>query len=122
MPRGALEAEYGAAVVLEPARVAVSFVSTLDGVVSFGLGRLDSRAVGGGIAADRLVMALLRSLAAVIVVGAGTLRASPDHQWTAETLLPARAADIAALRYAVGHTDRPAQLLVVSATGRVPSG
>jgi riboflavin biosynthesis pyrimidine reductase len=119
-PRCALETEYGAALVLDPARVAVSFVSTLDGVVSFGLGRTDSRAVGGGLGADRLVMALLRAVAGAIVVGAGTLRATPDHQWTAETLLPTRTSDIAALRSAAGRPVDPAPLLVVSATGRVP--
>ena len=46
----------------------------------------DSRAVGGGVAADRTLMAMLRAVAGVIVVGAGTLRATRNHQWTPQAL------------------------------------
>ncbi|MEO8898722.1 MAG: dihydrofolate reductase family protein [Candidatus Dormibacter sp.] len=113
-PRCALEEEYGAALVLAAGRVAVNFVSTIDGIVSYGLGGGDSSAVGGGIAADRLLMAMLRALAGVIVVGAGTVRVAGKHQWTPATLAPDRAADLAELRAAAGLPATPAPLLVVS--------
>ena len=117
----ALEAEYGAALRLDTARIAVNFVATIDGVVSYGLGRGDSRAVGGGVAADRLLMAMLRAVAGVVVVGAGTLRATLDHQWTPAALAPDRAEDLAVLRRAAGRPAEPAALLVVSSDGVLPT-
>ncbi len=119
-PRCALEAEYGAALVLDVGRVAVNLVSTIDGVVSLGLDTDDSRAVGGGVRADRTLMAMLRASAGVIVVGAATLRAALDHQWTPRALAADRVADLAELRAAAGRPPEPAPLLVVSASGNIP--
>lgn len=120
-PRCRLEREYGAALLLDPARVAVNFVSSIDGIVSFGLGGANSRAVSGGSPADRLVMAMLRAVAGVVVIGAGTLRATRRHQWTPEALAPERAADLRDLRAAAGLPPAPAPLLVVSGTGGLPA-
>jgi riboflavin biosynthesis pyrimidine reductase len=120
-PRCALEEEYGAPLLVGAGRVAVNFVSTIDGVVSLGTDSDDSRAVGGGVAADRTLMAMLRAVAGVIVVGAGTLRATRNHQWTATTLARSRARDLAALRAAAGRAAAPAPLLVVSRTGALPA-
>jgi riboflavin biosynthesis pyrimidine reductase len=120
-PRCRLEEEYGAALVIGEGRVAVNFVSTIDGIVSFGRAADDSRAVGGGVAADRTLMAMLRALAGVIVVGAGTLRATLNHQWTAEAVLGDRGADLAELRAVAGLPQDPAALLVVSGSGIVPA-
>lgn len=114
-PRCSLEEEYGAALVLAPDTVAVNFVSTIDGIVSYGLGAGDSRAVGGGITADRVLMAMLRAVAGVIVIGAGTLRVAGSHQWTPAMLAPDRVADLETLRAAAGLPRAPAPLLVVSA-------
>ena len=97
-PRCTLEEEYGAALLLTPDRVAVNFVSTIDGVVSYGLGSGDSSAVGGGIAADRVLMAMLRAVAGVIVVGAGTVRVAGTHQWTPATLARIQRAALAEAR------------------------
>ncbi|MBJ7593875.1 MAG: dihydrofolate reductase family protein [Candidatus Dormibacteraeota bacterium] len=119
-PRCVLEEEYGAALRLDSDRVAVNFVSTIDGIVSFGKDTDDSRAVGGGIAADRTLMAMLRSVAGVIVVGVGTLRATTNHQWTPRALAPERAADMDALRAAAGLPADPAPLLVVSGSNVLP--
>ncbi len=120
-PRCALEEEYGAPLLVGAGRVAVNFVSTIDGVVSLGMDSDDSRAVGGGVAADRTLMAMLRAVAGVIVVGAGTLRATRNHQWTATSVAPSRARDLAILRAAAGRPDAPAPLLVVSRTGDLPA-
>lgn len=120
-PRCALEQEYGAALLLTRDRVAANFVSTIDGVASFGMNRDDSRAVGGGVVADRVLMAMLRALAGVILIGAGTLRAAPNHQWTPAALAPQRTDDLAALRTAAGLPDAPAPLLVVSGSGDLPA-
>jgi riboflavin biosynthesis pyrimidine reductase len=120
-PRCLLEEEYGVALHIDDGRVAVNFVSTIDGIVSFGLDADDSRAVGGGVLADRVLMAMLRAIAGVIVVGAGTLRATRNHQWTAQALAGDRGDDLAALRRAAGRPAQPASLLVVSAGGNLPS-
>ena len=40
--------------------------------------------VSGFFEPDRFVMGLLRSLADVVLVGAGTMRAAPKHRWVPE--------------------------------------
>jgi len=120
-PRCRLEEEYGAALLVNAGRVAVNFVSTIDGIVSLGLADDDSRAVGGGVLADRMLMAMLRAIAGVIVVGAGTLRATRHHQWTAQALIPERGEDLSRLRAAAARPADPAPLVVVSGTGDIPA-
>jgi riboflavin biosynthesis pyrimidine reductase len=119
-PRCRLEEEYGAALLVEAGRVAVNFVSTIDGIVSLGLAGDDSWAIGGGVAADRQLMAMLRAIAGVIVIGAGNLRATLNHQWTPQALAPEREDDLATLRAQAGLPAPPAPLLVVSASGDIP--
>jgi riboflavin biosynthesis pyrimidine reductase len=121
VPRCRLEEEYGAPLLVDGTRVAVNFVSTIDGIVSFGRDADDSRAVGGGVPADRMLMAMLRAIAGVIVVGAGTLRATRNHQWTPLALARDRGEDLVALRAAAGRPAQPAPLLVVSGSGDIPA-
>ena len=96
-----------------------NFVSTLDGVVS-----LNERghATGGDISGfsrqDRIVMGLLRAMADVVIVGAGTLRAGPEHIWTAEHIYPALAADYQKLRASLQKYEPPLNV-IVSASGRL---
>lgn len=69
--------------------VFANFVSTIDGVVSFGLpGRAQASLISAGHPADRFVLGLLRAVADAIVVGAGTLRQEPGVIWTPEAALP----------------------------------
>ena len=74
-----------------------NFVSTLDGIVS-----LDAQTSGGEISGfnqhDRMVMGLLRAVADVVIVGAGTLRADPHHLWTADYIYPSLSAEYQQLR------------------------
>jgi riboflavin biosynthesis pyrimidine reductase len=96
-----------------------NFVTTLDGVVS-----LNERghAAGGDISGfsrqDRMVMGLLRAMADVVIVGAGTLRAGPEHIWTAEHIYPALAADYQKLRASLQKYEPPLNV-IVSASGRL---
>src|SRR5215216_7231822 len=54
-----------------------NFVSSLDGVVSLGIpGKAGGGEISGFNPHDRMVMGVLRAAADVVVVGAGTLRAS----------------------------------------------
>lgn len=72
------------------------------------------------MAADRTLMAMLRAVAGVIVVGAGTLRATRNHQWTPGALAADRAADLAELRAVAGRPPSLAPLMVVSSSGDIP--
>lgn len=97
----------------------VNFVSTLDGVISYNT----PEAAGGGeisghFEPDRFVMGLLRALADVVLVGAGTLRADPAGAWTPGSIYPGAAAEFAALRHRLGLAPTPITA-VVTGTGAV---
>jgi riboflavin biosynthesis pyrimidine reductase len=94
-----------------------NFVTTLDGVVSLHVrGHANGRDISGCNEQDRLVMGLLRAVADVVVVGAGTLDADRQHVWTPETICPALASDFARLRKALGKSGPPLNV-VVSGSG-----
>jgi riboflavin biosynthesis pyrimidine reductase len=63
-------------------------------------------------------MGLLRACAEAVVVGAGTLRASPKHRWTAEKIFPPAAALYAEFRRTLGLAAEPA-FVVVTASGEL---
>jgi riboflavin biosynthesis pyrimidine reductase len=94
-------------------------VTTLDGVVSLGVAGHES---GGDMSGrnphDRLVMGLLRALADVIVVGAGTLRVERGAVWTADEIFPDLAAEFRQLRRRRGRTEPPLNV-IVSASGQL---
>jgi riboflavin biosynthesis pyrimidine reductase len=99
-----------------------NFVASLDGVVALGRQYPSSgSAISGGEPGDRFVMGLLRAFADVVLIGAGTLRASADHRWTPEHVYPAATADFADLRRSRGRVAGP-ELAVVTASGDVPAG
>jgi riboflavin biosynthesis pyrimidine reductase len=97
-----------------------NFVSSLDGVVA--LGQSEANSGGGEISgfsdADRYMMALLRAMADVVVVGAGTLRVGRRHVWTAAHLQPALANAFAAWRSELWLTPQPTTI-VVTASGNL---
>ena len=69
--------------------VIANLVTSLDGVVSFDLpGHPGGGDISGSNLHDRMVMGLLRAAADAVIVGAGTLRATPGHVWTAEHICP----------------------------------
>ncbi len=119
MPRE-LEERYGSP-LLVPVRhdrptIIANFVSTLDGIVALGSGDLS----GGGLISgfhepDRFVMGLLRAIADVVVVGAGTLSGSTSHRWTPEHVHPRSAPAFARWREAMGLAVQPTTVIV---TGR----
>lgn len=99
--------------------VIANFVETLDGVVALDkTPRGGSSAISGGSVEDRALMGLLRALADVVVVGAGTQRAVPRHRWTAARIYPPFADAYAELRQRLGKPPVPLNV-VVSARGSI---
>jgi riboflavin biosynthesis pyrimidine reductase len=91
-------------------------VETIDGVVSIpGVPRSNS-VVAGDSDADRFVMGLLRACAGVVLLGAGTLRASPQGTWQPQRIYPDAADAFAELRRSRGFAER-VEVAVVT-TGR----
>ncbi len=93
--------------------------ATVDGVVA-----LDRRGAAGGAditgfdVGDRMLMGLLRAVADVVVVGAGTLRSAPRHLWTPDRAFPPMATAYAELRERLGKPATP-WTAVVSGSGRI---
>jgi riboflavin biosynthesis pyrimidine reductase len=93
-----------------------NFVSSLDGVVALGSGVSAGSIISGKNPADRFLMGLLRACADAVVIGAGTMRATPGHLWTPAHVFPDLAAEFAALRQTLGLSAEP-RLVLLTATG-----
>jgi len=95
-----------------------NFVTSLDGVVALA----EEPSAGSLISArnkpDRFLMGLLRACAEAVVLGAGTLRATPGHLWTAEHIYPAMAGSFQKLRASLGRKPQP-RLIVFTSSGSV---
>jgi riboflavin biosynthesis pyrimidine reductase len=103
-------------------RLVANFVATADGVTSFGEGRGEgAMAVSLHHPADRFLMALLRCAADCVLIGAGTLRDDPHHQWTPSTPMPGLAEELRAHRRRIAGTAEPPALAVVSGSGALPA-
>ena len=102
--------------------VIANFVQTIDGVVTLDPdGREGSGAVSGFSPTDRSVMGLLRAMAEVVLVGAGTVRASRGSGWGPGGVYPPAAAAFCELRARLGLTPEP-MTLVVTAHGDLDPG
>ncbi|MBK8120032.1 MAG: dihydrofolate reductase family protein [Sulfuritalea sp.] len=96
-----------------------NFVTTLDGVVSLNVkGHASGGDISGFSAQDRMVMGLLRAIADVVIIGAGTLSADSTHVWTADAIFPELADDYRRLRNALGKSGAPLHV-VVSGSGAI---
>jgi riboflavin biosynthesis pyrimidine reductase len=104
------------------AHVFSNFVTTLDGVVSLSAkGHASGGDISGFSAQDRMVMGLLRAIADVVIVGAGTLGADRRHVWAAEAIFPALAAEYRQLASALGKRGPPLNV-IVSGSGDIDLG
>ena len=95
-----------------------NFVSSIDGVVTLGAKPSAGSVISGKNEPDRFLMGLLRACADAVVLGAGTLRATPGHLWTPAHVFPALATEFIALRSALGRSAEPA-LVVLTASGEL---
>jgi riboflavin biosynthesis pyrimidine reductase len=91
-----------------------NFVSSLDGVVTLGSKPSAGSIISGKLPADRILMGLLRACADAVVIGAGTMRATPGHLWTPAHVYPALATEFTALRSSLGRSPEPALVLLTS--------
>ena len=98
-----------------------NFVSSIDGVVTLGSKPSAGSVISGKDPADRFLMGLLRACADAVVLGAGTLRATPGHLWTPAHVYPALATEFIALRSALGRSAEPA-LVLLTAKGELDFG
>jgi riboflavin biosynthesis pyrimidine reductase len=109
---------YGGSFGLTEPCVYTNFVSTIDGVVAVPAVPRSNAVIAGGSDGDRFVMGLLRAFADCVLIGAGTLAASPKGTWLAESVFPAGADEFAELRRARGRPPKP-EIAIVTGHGSV---
>lgn len=97
-----------------PTALYSNFVSSIDGVVTLGSNPSAGSVISGRNLADRFLMGLLRACADAVLLGAGTLRATPGHHWTPQHIFPELASSFAALRIALGRKPDPRLVLLTS--------
>ena len=95
-----------------------NFVESIDGVTTLGSKPSAGSAISGRNEADRFLMGLLRAFADAVVIGAGTLRATPGHHWTPEHIYPDGTEAFADLRIELGLKPRP-RLVLLTGSGDV---
>jgi riboflavin biosynthesis pyrimidine reductase len=111
---GRLGELYGGGLGFEAPCVYANFVETLDGVVAIpGLERSNAL-VADSSEDDKFLMGLLRAFADVVLIGTGTLLASPKGRWRPEGVYPEAKEAFAELRALLGKTERPAVAVVTS--------
>jgi riboflavin biosynthesis pyrimidine reductase len=95
-----------------------NFVTSIDGVATLGEQTSAGSVLSGKHPGDRFLMALLRACADAVLLGAGTLRATPGHLWTPDHVYPALAESFAGLRRSLGRSLEP-RLAVLTSNGEL---
>jgi riboflavin biosynthesis pyrimidine reductase len=91
-----------------------NFVQSLDGVAALGIPNTSGGQISGHNEHDRIVMGLLRAIAAAVVVGAGTARSVPKHLWTSGYIYPDLEGSYADLRRKLGLPELPLNVIVTA--------
>jgi riboflavin biosynthesis pyrimidine reductase len=102
---------YGALGLDEPCLVA-NFVESLDGIVAIPDLPRSHAVVADDSAADKFLLALLRACADAVLVGSGTLLASPKGTWRADRVYPEAADAFSELRARRGLPEQPRVAIV----------
>jgi riboflavin biosynthesis pyrimidine reductase len=116
-----VRALYDGNIGFEGPRLFTNFVETIDGVVAIPELEKSNALVADESDDDRFVMGLLRACADVVLVGAGTLLASPKGTWRPEKVYPRAADGFAALREQWGMAERPAVAVVSTGASLDPN-
>lgn len=116
---GELRRLYGGDLALPGRCLYANFVASIDGVVAIPSLAGSNALISGKSEADRFVMGLLRAAADLVLIGSGTLRASPAGRWRAETVYPPAAEAYGTLRRELGYEASP-RVAIVTASGAIP--
>jgi riboflavin biosynthesis pyrimidine reductase len=120
LPAFALPAEiaaiYPGTLGFDETHLYANFVATVDGVVAIPSVPQSNKLIAAGSAADRFVMGALRACADAVVVGSGTLAASPGGLWTPAQAYSDAAGPYDDLRRELG-LSAALQVVIVSASG-----
>lgn len=113
-----LEGLYGGPLGFDEPRLFVNFVSTIDGVVAIPSVPESNSVIAAGSKADHFVMGLLRAFADVVLIGSGTLRASPQGTWRPDRVYPPCAEAFAELRRRRGRREQP-EVAILTGRGSI---
>ena len=103
---------YGGGLGLPDHCVYANFVESLDGIVAIPTLERSNALVADGNDDDKFLMGILRAFADVVLVGSGTLLASPTGRWRPEGVYPKAKALFAELRSRLGKAEHPAVAVV----------
>jgi riboflavin biosynthesis pyrimidine reductase len=116
-----LRSLYGGDLGFDGPRLFANFVETIDGVVAIPELEKSNALVADESDDDRFVMGLLRACADAVLIGAGTLLASPRGTWRPERVYPRAADGFVALREEWGMAERPAVAVVSTGASLDPN-
>jgi riboflavin biosynthesis pyrimidine reductase len=105
---------YGGGLDFDAPCLFANFVETVDGVVAIPDLPRSNALIAAESEADRFVMGLLRASADAILVGSGTMRASPNGTWQPERVYPPAADAFAELRLRRGRPESPTVAFVTA--------
>lgn len=114
----AIAAAYPGTLGFETPRLFANFVATVDGVVAVPGLPQSNKLIAAGSRADRFVMGLLRACADCVVLGSGTLAASPGGLWTPAQAFPDAAAAFDELRTRTGRGAAP-EIAILTGSGEL---
>ena len=109
-----LRAFYGGDLGVGRECVYANFVETLDGVVAIPDVEQSNALVADGSDDDKHLMGLLRAFADAVLIGSGTLRASPKGRWRPDGVYPAAKDAFADLRARLGKAERATVAVVTT--------
>jgi riboflavin biosynthesis pyrimidine reductase len=109
-----LESFYGGTLGFDGPCVYANFVETLDGIVAIPEIERSNALVADGSEDDKELMGLLRALADAVLIGTGTMLASPKGRWRPEGVYPPGKEAYASLRAELGNSERPTVAIVTS--------
>jgi riboflavin biosynthesis pyrimidine reductase len=109
-----LEGFYGGRFGLDEPCVYANFVETVDGVVSIPELAGSNALVADESDDDKHLMGLLRAFADCVLIGTGTMLASPKGRWRPRGVYPAGKEAFAELRSGLGKREDPAVAVVTS--------
>lgn len=112
---------YGGAIGLDEPCVVANFVESLDGVVAVPRLPRSHAILGDESKADSFILALIRACSDAVVVGPGTLLASPKGTWRVDRAYPPAADALAELRARRGRPPQPVVAVVTTGASLDPA-